>query len=411
MTNSHSLPPKGAQGLRPLAPPGAAHTPAREPNPARAVRYHRTLDAVATLSEEEKQRLSEVTLRFPFRSNDYYLSLIDWSDPNDPIRRIILPDPQELEDWGQFDASDERRWTVAPGCEHKYPRVAVLLLTDVCGGYCRFCFRKRLFQPGSEEVLRDLRPGLDYIRRHPRITNVLLTGGDPLVFSANKLEHVIQSVFDIPHIQIVRIGTKMPAFNPHRILEDAELPRLISRYSQGRRRIYIMTHFNHPKEITEPAAEAVERLARAGATLCNQTPMIHGVNDSPETLAKLFQTLAAIGDPPYYVFQCRPTLGNRPYAVPLARALAVFQEARSRVGGLAKRARLVMSHATGKIEILGMDTAHFFLRYHRAPDPAMESRIFLARRDDSAYWFDDLQFPGGSPASQAPPNASSFVGT
>ncbi len=364
--------------------------PAKTRRPKAKVKFVRDLKHLEHLSKEERSALERVAAKFKFRANDYYLSLINWEDPDDPIRQIVVPRSEELEDWGELDASHEGDYTVVPGCQHKYPHVALLLVNEVCGAYCRFCFRKRLFMDESDEVVNDVSQGLAYIRAHPQITNVLLTGGDPLVLSTRKLERILSDVRDIPSVQIIRIGTKMLAFNPFRVLDDPSFCRMIERHSTRHKRLYLMLHFNHPRELTEEACLAVDQVIKAGAIVVNQTPLIRGVNDDPEVLGELFARLSFIGVPPYYVFQCRPTAGNKPYDVPLARAFSIFELARARVGGLAKRARFVMSHATGKIEVLGMTDTHFFLRYHRAGNPADETKLMIFPRDDSAYWFDDL---------------------
>src|ERR1044072_1709034 len=142
--------------------------------------YITNIKRLTELTPEEQVGLAPVATKFVFRSNSYYQQLIDWDDPDDPIRRIIIPRGDELENWGQLDASDEVSYTVVPGLEHKYRDTALLLVNDACGGYCRFCFRKRLFMEDNDEVVRDISGGLDYIRQHSAILNVLFTGGDPV---------------------------------------------------------------------------------------------------------------------------------------------------------------------------------------------------------------------------------------
>gem|GEM_PF-4475160 len=241
------------------------------------------------------------------------MSLIDWDDPDDALRRIVVPDMRELETWGCMDPSNESIYKITPSLEHKYPAVALLLVSGMCGSFCRFCFRKRLFMNSNTEVNRDLSREIEYIRRHREITNVLLTGGDPLVLSTPKLDEIIKQVHNIDHVQIIRIGTKMPAFDPFRIINDSALLDTIDKYSSGDKKIYVMTHFNHPRELTDAAVEAMDLLKGAGAVAANQTPLVSGVNDDPAVLADLFNKLAFIGIPSYYVFQCRPTLGNKAY--------------------------------------------------------------------------------------------------
>lgn len=357
------------------------------------VKYYTSLKHIPYLTEEEKSRLQKVTEKFPFRANDYYLGLINWDDPNDPIRRIIIPCESELEKWGKLDASNEAKYTVAPGVEHKYRDTVLFLVSDVCGSFCRFCFRKRLFMhlKDKKELVRDYSAGINYIKQHPEITNVLLTGGEPLLLSTHKLERIISALREIDHVGIIRIGTKIPVFNPYRILEDPSLLEMINKYSRPEKRIYVVVQINHPREITELALKAIDQLFRAGAVLINQTPLIRGVNDDPDVLAELFRKLSFIGVSPYYLFQCRPTLGNKPYALPIVEGYKIFEKAKTKVSGLAKRARYSMSHATGKIEILGVDNEYIYLRYHRAAQPKNRSRFVIAERDDNAYWFDDLK--------------------
>ena len=192
-------------------------------NGMKKAKYLTKLEQIPQLSQGEINRLDEVNDKFVFRTNDYYQSLIDWDDPEDPIRRIVIPDVQELDEWGQLDASDEESYTVAKGLEHKYDSTALLLVNEVCAAYCRFCFRKRLFMDENEEVTKDVSEGLEYIRTHKEISNVLLTGGDPLIMSTSKLEPIIQKIREVDHVNIIRIGTKIPAFNPMRIYNDPSL--------------------------------------------------------------------------------------------------------------------------------------------------------------------------------------------
>lgn len=342
------------------------------------------------LSPGFRERLLTVTRRYSFRATEYYLSLIDWRDPADPLRRIVVPDNAELTCTGALDPSNEQANYVVPGCQHKYPDTALLVCTEACAGYCRYCFRKRLFID-SGEVERELDEAIAYIAGNRRINNVLLTGGDPLTLSTRRLECLIGKLSAIPHIELIRIGTKMPAFDPARINDDSDFVRMLKRYSSRRRRIYVVTHFDVAHELTEAAVKAVDRLLQAGVVLANQCPIIRGVNDSPVRLAGLMQGLAGVGVPQYYFFQCRPTAGNRPYAVPLVEGYQLLAEANRRVSGLAKRARFVMSHALGKIEIVGVTSSHIYLRFHRARYAEHEGRFLVCHRDDRAYWLEDLR--------------------
>jgi lysine 2,3-aminomutase len=369
------------------------------------VRYARDIDKVAELSPAERGSLREVAERYAFRVNDYYLSLIDWRDPSDPIRRLIIPSVDELRDWGEIDPSGERAVTVARGVQHKYPDTALLLCNEVCGAYCRYCFRKRLFMDGNDEVTNDVSEGLAYISENPGITNVLLTGGDPLLMSTRRIAEILRALRDIPHVRIIRIGSKLPAFDPWRLLRDAELRHALHRYSLPRKRIYLMAHFDHPRELTEVAVEGIDCFIRCGVICVNQCPLIRGINDNPDVLTEMFQKLSHIGCPQYYVFQGRPTAGNEHFTVPIVRGWHIFSEALRHGAGLARRARFVMSHATGKIEILAVDDRYIYLRYHRAADPRIRGRFMVYRRNDEACWLDELEPAEGSDAPKFAPSS------
>jgi len=358
------------------------------------VKYLTKIEQVKEISKEDLADLKTVTDKFIFRSNDYYQSLINWNDPNDPIRRLIIPDVQEMEEFGQLDASGEEAYTKVKGLEHKYNSTALLLVNEVCAAYCRFCFRKRLFMDDNDEVTKDISEGLDYIRNHREITNVLLTGGDPLIMSTSKLESIISRIREVDHVKIIRIGTKIPAFNPFRIFEDASLYKMIRKFSTAEKRIYVMAHFNHPVELTSEAIRGINFLIKAGAIVVNQTPIIKGVNDSSEVLTELFKKMSYIGVSPYYVFQCRPTLGNKSYVNPIEETYQIFEQARMSCSGLAKRARLVMSHYTGKIEVAGLTKDQIFFKYHRAANNWNTAQFFAFKRNPEAYWFDDYEEVG-----------------
>ncbi|OCC14466.1 Lysine 2,3-aminomutase [Dissulfuribacter thermophilus] len=355
--------------------------------------YITKIEAVDGLSADEKVALKRVTDVFPFRANEYYLSLIDWSDPNDPIRKIVIPQESELKVWGKIDASNESNYTVVPGCEHKYADTAILLSNHVCGCFCRFCFRKRLFIKGAKEVPADLSMGLEYIRKHKEINNVLITGGDGLLLSTGKLEKIIKALCEMDHVRIIRIGSKILAFNPFRVLNDPDLPKMLGKYSGPKRQIYVMTHFNHPKEITPRSVEAIEILKKHGIVLANQTPLLKGINDDPDTLGKLFNELSFHGVPPYYVFINRPVIGNREFSLSLKEAYEIFEEARNRCSGLGKRARLAMSHETGKVELLAVKDDDLILRYQRFVKTSDKGRIFSIKASNDVYWLDEQLNP------------------
>jgi KamA family protein len=353
-------------------------------------KYLVRLEDVEQLASHEKVALEQVVNRFPFRCNDYYLSLINWDDPDDPLRHAVIPSTNELEEWGRLDPSDEKQFTIIPGVEHKYNSTVLLLVSNVCDSICRYCFRKRLFIQPMQECLSDIGSAVNYIREHDEVTNVLLTGGDPLSLSTSKLRTIIETLSQIEHVKIIRIGSKIPAFNPYRITDDRELLEVIENFNgDSQKRLYIITHFIHPRELTKPAIRAIRLLQRAGAITANQNPLIRKVNDKPEVLAELMAKLSFIGDVPYYIFQCRPALGNKMFTVPIEEGYEIVEKAKAMVSGLAKRCRFVMSHSTGKIEIIGKTEKLVFFKYLRAAIDEDSGRFLVFKHNPSACWFDD----------------------
>jgi L-lysine 2,3-aminomutase len=209
--------------------------------------------------------------------------------------------------------------------------------------------------------------------------------------STRRLVEIFEALRAIPHVKVIRLGSKMPAFNPFRVLNDTELQAAFRRYSTPEQRIYLMAHFDHPRELTEEAVAGIDACLRNGLICVNQCPLIGGVNDDADVLAEMFERLSFIGCPPYYLFQGRPTAGNEPYAVPIVRGFQLFQEALRRGSGLARRARYCMSHERGKVEVLGIDDDLIYLRFHQAKNAADLGRFFTCHRDDQAEWLDGLR--------------------
>jgi len=354
------------------------------------VKYIRKLDQVQQLSAREQENLRPVSERYVFRANDYYLGLIDWDDPNDPIRNLVVPNENELKDWGNLDASNEQAVTVARGVQHKYTDTVLLLCNEVCGAYCRYCFRKRLFMDENDEVTNDVSAGIRYIADHPEVSNVLLTGGDPLLMSTRRLIDIFSQLREIPHVKIIRIGSKLPAFDPYRVLNDNVLQSAFREFSTPEQRIYLMAHFDHPRELTPVAVRGISVFIRNGVICVNQCPLIRGVNDDADTLATMYSKLSFIGCTPYYLFQGRPTAGNEPFELPIVEGFQIFHKAIQFGSGLARRIRFVMSHETGKVEVLGIDQNHMYMRYHQCKDSADSGRFMIYRRNDEAYWLDQL---------------------
>lgn len=369
-------------------------------------KYITNIDQIKGIPQDEREKLKKITEKYVFRVNDYYLSLIDWNDPNDPIRKLVIPNEGELSEYGRWDASDEDTNYAVPGCQHKYGTTALLMVSEVCGAYCRYCFRKRLFRNDIKEAMNDVKPGLDYIAKTPEINNVLLTGGDSLILATKKLRQIIESLRAIEHVKIIRLGSKMPVFNPMRIYEDQELLDLIREYSTPEKRIYVMAHINHPREITEEAIKGFQALHDAGAIVVNQTPVLKGINDDPVVLAELLDRLSWAGVTPYYFFINRPVAGNNDFVLSLQEAYTIVEQAKARTSGLGKRVRLSMSHTSGKIEILAIEDGKAYLKYHQSRDKEYGKFMVLDCPKEAA-WFDDL--PGNEAHWKVPTKKTDAV--
>ncbi|WP_028548949.1 KamA family radical SAM protein [Paenibacillus sp. UNC451MF] len=369
-------------------------------------KYITDINKIQEIPEQDRIKLQQITDKFVFRVNDYYLKLIDWNDPNDPIKKLVIPNEGELSEYGRWDASDEDTNYVVPGCQHKYKTTALLIVSEVCGAYCRYCFRKRLFRNDVKEAMSDVNPGLEYIAEHSEINNVLLTGGDSLILATSKLASILERLRAIEHVKIIRLGSKIPVFNPMRIYEDEQLLETIRKYSTADKRIYVMAHINHPREITEEAKRGFEALHQAGAIVVNQTPILRGINDHPAVLAELLDKLSWAGVTPYYFFINRPVAGNRDFVLPLSEVYRIVEQAKARTSGLGKRIRLSMSHTSGKIEILAIENGKAYLKYHQSREDQYGKFMIMDCPKDAA-WFDDL--PGSEQHWKQPTKKSDSI--
>lgn len=343
------------------------------------------------LSMSERSDITEVATRHPMRIPRYYLNLIDPTDPADPIRKLIVPSLDERSTMGEYDTSGEQENTKQAGLQHKYEQTALVLATNQCAAYCRHCFRKRLVGLPNEEILRRFDEAAEYIEQHTEITNVLISGGDPFALETSVLREFLERLDPIPHLDFIRFGTRTPVTFPQRILDDPKLPALLEEYSRPERRVYIVTHFNHPREFTPVASAASARLLAAGTVMNNQAVLLRGVNDDSTTLGELMNTIAGAGITPYYVFQCRPVKRVKShFQVPFVEGIPLVEGAKALGSGPSKRFTFAMSHRTGKIQILGIKDDEIFFKYHEAKDPADIGRFFSRPLHPDAGWLDDL---------------------
>jgi len=350
------------------------------------------LEKYTEISPQEKRRLRKVVERHPMNVSRYYLSLIDWNDPDDPIRKMALPDADELILSGSYDTSGERESTRMPGLQHKYSQTALILSTNKCATYCRYCFRKRLVGLSQDEVLDRFMDAIKYIRNHKEINNVLVSGGDPFMLSTKVIGKFLNRLSAIDHLDFIRFGTRVPVTFPDRISHDEKLLDLLGRFSQPERRIYVVTQFNHPNEISPQSIDAVSSLLNTGIVINNQTVLLKGVNDKPEALAKLQNKLVGIGVNPYYVFQCRPVKRvKHQFQVPLYKGYEIVEGAKKMLNGHSKRFKYMMAHKSGKIEIVGMMGDDMYFKYHQARNLRDSSKFFKRKLNKTAGWLDDLQ--------------------
>lgn len=277
------------------------------------------------LDRDVAQRLDKF---FQARINPYYLSLIRY--PGDPIWKQCVPDEIELED---IDAAEdplaEDDMSPVPNIVHRYPDRALFLTTSQCGLYCRFCTRKRKVGDSTKISMRNLESAFKYLENHTEINDVILSGGDPLMLTDAMLEKILIRLRSISHIQVIRLGTKMPCVLPHRI--TPKLVNMLRKYHP----IYVNTHFNHPWEITEESTKACGMLADAGIPVGNQAVLMKGVNDDAETIKELMKKLLAIRVRPYYLYQADLTKGANHFRTPLRVGLEIMDKLRGHISGLA----------------------------------------------------------------------------
>ncbi|MDZ4183891.1 MAG: lysine 2,3-aminomutase [Desulfuromonadales bacterium] len=298
----------------------------------------RTLEKVERLlgiifSPEEKVELKKTLERFPLAVTPYYLSLINAADyRNDPIFMQAFPNPRELE-IERNDLADplhEDKDSPAPGITHRYPDRVLFHISNICSMYCRHCTRKR--KVGDVDSIPDrdsILQGLEYIRRTPVIRDVLLSGGDPLMLSDDYLDWILTELESIPHVQVVRIGTRMPVVLPYRIT-----PALVTMLKKHHP-LWINTHFNHPREITTSSRAALRMLADAGIPLGNQTVLLAGINDCPRIIKSLVQELVANRVRPYYLYQCDMAEGLAHFRTPIGKGIEIMENLIGHTSGFA----------------------------------------------------------------------------
>jgi lysine 2,3-aminomutase len=315
---------------------------------------------VLHLTDSELRALNTHNL-FRVDITPYYVSLIDPDDPQDPIRKQVIPTAGEISSFTGMmaDSLAEDRHSPVPGLVHRYPDRVLMLVTTQCASYCRYCTRSRIVGDPTETFSRaELEMQLEYLRRTPQVRDVLLSGGDPLTLAQGLLEELLTKLREIPHIEIIRIGSRVPVFMPQRV--NSELTNMLQRFHP----LWLNIHVNHPNEISAELAEATDKLTRAGIPLGNQSVLLAGVNDCPHIMRKLVQDLIRIRVRPYYLYQCDLVEGAGHFRTPVSKGIEIIEALRGHTSGFAVPTYCVDApEGGGKIPV--MPTYHISSSDHK----------------------------------------------
>ena len=290
------------------------------------------LKKYVTLTPEEEEGVKKTLQTLRMAITPYYISLIDPNNPDCPVRKQAVPTGKETyqSPADLLDPLHEDEDSPVPGLTHRYPDRVLLLITDMCSMYCRHCTRRRFAgQKDGESAIDRIDKAIEYIAKTPQVRDVLLSGGDSLCVSDERLEYIISKVRAIPHVEIIRLGSRTPVVCPQRITDD--LVNMLKKYHP----VWLNTHFNHPQEVTKEAAEACAKLANAGIPLGNQTVLLRGVNDCVNTMKKLMHELVKMRVRPYYIYQCDLSMGIEHFRTPVSKGIEIIEGLRGHTSGYA----------------------------------------------------------------------------
>lgn len=298
---------------------------------ANAVRNAEDMEKVGiALTEQERADIDTALGTFRMAVTPYYLSLINFADAHDPIRRQAIPSAEEL-NFAPYEDEDplcEDVYSPCPGLTHRYPDRVLFLVTSVCSMYCRHCTRRRFTGQNDSGITKEqIDTCVAYIREHTEVRDVLISGGDSFMLEDEKLEYILASVREIPHVEVIRLGTRMPAVCPQRV--TPELCAMLKKYHP----LWVNVHFNHPNEITPESAKACAMLADAGIPLGNQSVLLAGVNDCVFVMKKLVNELVRIRVRPYYIYVCDPSLGLSHFRTPVSKGIEIMEGLRGHTSG------------------------------------------------------------------------------
>ena len=290
------------------------------------------LKKYVTLTPEEEEGVKKTLQTLRMAITPYYISLIDPNNPDCPVRKQAVPTGKETyqSPADLLDPLHEDEDSPVPGLTHRYPDRVLLLITDMCSMYCRHCTRRRFAgQKDGESAIERIDKAIEYIAKTPQVRDVLLSGGDSLCVSDERLEYIISRVRAIPHVEIIRLGSRTPVVCPQRITDN--LVNMLKKYHP----VWLNTHFNHPQEVTKESMAACAKLADAGIPLGNQTVLLRGVNDCVNTMKKLMHELVKMRVRPYYIYQCDLSMGIEHFRTPVSKGIEIIEGLRGHTSGYA----------------------------------------------------------------------------
>ena len=294
-----------------------------------AVTTTEQLSELLHLQKKDIKEILKTKSRYPFIISPYFFSLINPKNSNDPIKKQVVPDIKEINIISKFSNTDplaEQQKMPVPGLIHRYPDRVVILVSNICAANCRHCNRKRNWQ--KKELEPNLKDCTNYLKKHSEIREVILSGGDPLLLSTEKLKNILDKIFSVDNIKVVRIGSRVPVTLPMRITDD--LCEMLGTFPS----IWLNTQFNHPNEITEESASACRKIQKAGIPINNQSVLLKGINDSPEIIKTLCHKLQEINVRPYYLFQCDRVSGTEHFWTTVETGIKILEKMIGHTGGL-----------------------------------------------------------------------------
>jgi lysine 2,3-aminomutase len=341
-----------------------------------------------TLCDEERSGILLSGTKLALSVTPHFFNLVDKTHPEDPIRRQIIPRIEETwyADKDMADPCGEDSHMPVPGLVHRYPDRVLFLVTDRCAAYCRYCTRSRVVSgAGEQELETDYEAAFRYLEEHTEVRDVLLSGGDPLLFSDRKLEKILERLRRIPHLEFLRIGSRIPIFLPQRI--TPELCQMLQKYHP----LYVSVHANHPRELTLEVKEALERMVNHGIPLGNQSVLLRGVNDDVETMRTLLHKLLLCRVRPYYLYQCDLIQGSSHLRTSVSKGIEIIQELRGHTTGYAIPQFVIDAPGGGGKVPINPDYV-----VHRD-----ENRVVLRNYEGKLFEYPEPQLPEAAPLEPA----------